>query len=68
MKTFGAAGRARAGTAMTLILGMGGAMALRLIEAGYRLVVCDPDAARLSPLTARGAVAAATPREVADQA
>lgn len=47
---------------------MGGAMALRLAEAGYPLVVCDPDAARLSPLTARGAIAAATPRAVADRA
>jgi 3-hydroxyisobutyrate dehydrogenase-like beta-hydroxyacid dehydrogenase len=47
---------------------MGGAMALRLAEAGYPLVVCDPDATRLAPLTARGAIAAATPRAVADQA
>jgi 3-hydroxyisobutyrate dehydrogenase-like beta-hydroxyacid dehydrogenase len=47
---------------------MGGAMALRLAEAGYSLVVCDPDATRLEPLLAKGAVAAATPREVADQA
>jgi 3-hydroxyisobutyrate dehydrogenase-like beta-hydroxyacid dehydrogenase len=47
---------------------MGGAMALRLAEAGYPLVVCDPDAARLSPLTTKGAIAAATPREVADRA
>ena len=47
---------------------MGGAMALRLVEAGYPLVVCDPDAARLSPLIAKGAVAAASAREVADRA
>ncbi|MGV3635130.1 MAG: NAD(P)-dependent oxidoreductase [Pseudorhodoplanes sp.] len=47
---------------------MGGAMALRLAEAGYPLVVCDPDAARLAPLTAKGAIAVATPREVADRA
>jgi 3-hydroxyisobutyrate dehydrogenase-like beta-hydroxyacid dehydrogenase len=47
---------------------MGGAMALRLAEAGYPLVVCDPDASQLAPLIARGASAAATPREVADRA
>jgi 3-hydroxyisobutyrate dehydrogenase-like beta-hydroxyacid dehydrogenase len=47
---------------------MGGAMALRLAEAGYPLVVCDPDTARLAPLTAKGAIAVATPREVADRA
>lgn len=47
---------------------MGGAMALRLAEAGFPLVVCDPDAARLVPLTDKGAFAAATPREVADRA
>ena len=47
---------------------MGGAMALRLAEAGYPLVVCDPDATRLSALTAKGATAVATPRAVADQA
>lgn len=47
---------------------MGGAMALRLAEAGYSLVVCDPDATRLEALLAKGATAAATPREVADRA
>ena len=47
---------------------MGGAMALRLAEAGYPLVVCDPKAARLAPLISKGAVAAATPRDVADRA
>lgn len=47
---------------------MGGAMALRLIEGGYSLVVCDPDAAVLAPLVAKGAIAVATPREVADRA
>ena len=47
---------------------MGGAMALRLVEAGYPLVVCDPDATRLEALTAKGAAAAATPRDVADRA
>lgn len=47
---------------------MGGAMALRLVEAGYPLVVYDPDATRLAPLAAKGAIIAATPREVADRA
>ncbi len=47
---------------------MGGAMALRLAQSGYPLVVCDPDAATLAPLIAQGAIAVATPREVADQA
>jgi 3-hydroxyisobutyrate dehydrogenase-like beta-hydroxyacid dehydrogenase len=47
---------------------MGGAMALRLAEAGYPLVVSDPDTARLAPLIANGAIAVATPREVADRA
>jgi 3-hydroxyisobutyrate dehydrogenase-like beta-hydroxyacid dehydrogenase len=47
---------------------MGGAMALRLAEAGYPLVVCDPDASRLAPLLAKGATAASTPHEVADRA
>ncbi|MGD9922945.1 MAG: NAD(P)-dependent oxidoreductase [Pseudorhodoplanes sp.] len=47
---------------------MGGAMALRLVEAGYPLVVCDPDAAALAPLIEKGATAFETPREVADRA
>jgi 3-hydroxyisobutyrate dehydrogenase-like beta-hydroxyacid dehydrogenase len=47
---------------------MGGAMALRLIEGGYSLVVSDPDTTRLEALTAKGAIAVATPREVADRA
>jgi len=47
---------------------MGGAMALRLAEAGYPLIICDPDASRTAPLTAKGAVAVATPRDVADRA
>ena len=47
---------------------MGGAMALRLIEGGYSLVICDPDTAVLEPLIAKGAITAATPREVADRA
>lgn len=47
---------------------MGGAMALRLIEGGYPLVVCDPDRARVAALVAKGATAAASPREIADRA
>lgn len=47
---------------------MGGAMALRLIEGGYSVVVCDPDASRVAALVAKGTTAAATPREVADRA
>lgn len=47
---------------------MGGPMAMRLLDAGYRLVVCDPVAAATAPLVARGAILADTPRAVADQA
>jgi 3-hydroxyisobutyrate dehydrogenase-like beta-hydroxyacid dehydrogenase len=47
---------------------MGGAMAMRLADARYPLTVCDPDAARLEPLVAKGAVPVGTPREVADRA
>jgi len=47
---------------------MGGAMAERLLISGFALVICDPDDKRLLPLTDRGAVAVATPREVADRA
>ena len=44
---------------------MGGPMALNLVGHGFSLVVCDIDSARLSPLRARGAAVAASPREVA---
>jgi 3-hydroxyisobutyrate dehydrogenase-like beta-hydroxyacid dehydrogenase len=47
---------------------MGGAMALRLIEGGYPLVVCDRDASRVAALVAKGAIAASSPRAVADRA
>lgn len=47
---------------------MGGAMALRLIEKGHALIVTDLDPQVLEPLVARGAMAAADAREVADQA
>ena len=43
---------------------LGGAIALRLLDEGYRLVVHDIDRAKLQPLVERGAVAAATPAEV----
>ncbi|MCK8787668.1 NAD(P)-dependent oxidoreductase [Roseomonas sp. NAR14] len=47
---------------------MGGRMAARLIEAGYRLVVCDRSEAAVAALVACGASRAATPMEVADRA
>ncbi len=47
---------------------MGGAMAERLLDSGFPLAICDPDLERLRPLTDRGAIAVATPREVADRA
>lgn len=47
---------------------MGGPMAMRLLDAGYRLVICDPVAAATAPLVARGAILAASPKAVADQA
>jgi 3-hydroxyisobutyrate dehydrogenase-like beta-hydroxyacid dehydrogenase len=47
---------------------MGGGMALRLLDAGRRLVVHDASPEALRPLLERGATAAASPREVADAA
>lgn len=47
---------------------MGGPMAMRLLDAGYRLVVCDRVAAATAPLVARGAILADSPKAVADQA
>jgi 3-hydroxyisobutyrate dehydrogenase-like beta-hydroxyacid dehydrogenase len=47
---------------------MGKPMALRLIDAGYRLVVAEPSAAARDELTNRGATACTTPRQVADAA
>ncbi|WP_419898668.1 NAD(P)-dependent oxidoreductase [Roseomonas sp. USHLN139] len=47
---------------------MGSRMALRLLEAGYSLVVCDRVEASVAPLVAAGARRAETPREVADLA
>lgn len=47
---------------------MGGAMAMRLLEAGHPMVVLDTSPAAVAPLVARGARAASSPREVADAA
>ncbi|HWK97027.1 MAG TPA: NAD(P)-dependent oxidoreductase [Pseudolabrys sp.] len=47
---------------------MGGAMAKRLIDNGYELVVLDRNPAVLKPLAEQGAIIAATPREVGDRA
>ena len=44
---------------------MGGAMARNLVRKGHRLVVADIQSAAVDALTAAGATAAATPREVA---
>lgn len=44
---------------------MGGAIALRLLRAGYPLTVLDLDEAKTTPLIREGAVAARSPREVA---
>jgi 3-hydroxyisobutyrate dehydrogenase-like beta-hydroxyacid dehydrogenase len=45
---------------------MGFHMARRLVEAGHRLVVFDNRREAIEPLTALGAQAAASPRELAD--
>lgn len=47
---------------------MGRAMAMRLLDAGFPLVVCDPNPANVAPLRERGATIAATPRDIADAA
>jgi len=47
---------------------MGSGMAHRLIEAGFDVAVCDPDAAATAPLAAAGAKVAPNPRSVADAA
>ena len=46
---------------------MGGAIALRLLRAGYRLTVLDLDNEKMNPLIEAGAGAAATPKEIAEQ-
>jgi 2-hydroxy-3-oxopropionate reductase len=40
----------------------------RLLDAGYELTICDANEQALTPLLAKGAVRAATPKDVADQA
>jgi 3-hydroxyisobutyrate dehydrogenase-like beta-hydroxyacid dehydrogenase len=44
---------------------MGGRMARRILEAGYSLTICDTSDAVLRPLLERGAVSAASAKEVA---
>jgi 3-hydroxyisobutyrate dehydrogenase-like beta-hydroxyacid dehydrogenase len=46
---------------------MGGAIALRLLRAGYPLTVLDLDADKQKPLVREGASSATTPSEVADR-
>ncbi len=46
---------------------MGGAIALRLLRAGYPLTVLDLDADKIKPLVREGAGSATTPVEVADR-
>ena len=46
---------------------MGGAIALRLLRAGYPLTVLDLDGDKQKPLVREGASSATTPGEVADQ-
>jgi 2-hydroxy-3-oxopropionate reductase len=47
---------------------MGGPIAGRLLDAGYELIICDPNEKALTPLLSKGAVRANTPKDVADQA
>src|SRR5262245_6576855 len=46
---------------------MGGAIALRLLRAGYPVTVLDLDADKLKPLVREGASSAATPKEVGER-
>ena len=46
---------------------MGGAIALRLLRAGYPLTILDLDADKMAGLIKEGATSAATPREVAER-
>lgn len=46
---------------------MGGAIALRLLRAGYPLTVLDLDNEKMNPLIEAGAGTAATPKEIAEQ-
>lgn len=47
---------------------MGGPMCLRLLQAGFDVTVCEPDARRAQAAADAGALVRATPREVADRA
>jgi 3-hydroxyisobutyrate dehydrogenase len=47
---------------------MGGRMARRLLEAGHRVVVCDPEPAAVAAAVARGAEPARTPGDAATRA
>jgi 3-hydroxyisobutyrate dehydrogenase-like beta-hydroxyacid dehydrogenase len=47
---------------------MGGAMAVRLLESGVSLIVCDRNPEVVAPLRERGALVADSPRAVADTA
>lgn len=46
---------------------MGGAIALRLLQAGYPMTVLDLDDEKMKPLVRAGASVAATPKEVAEK-
>jgi len=46
---------------------MGGAIALRLLRAGYPMTVLDLDKDKMTPLLKEGALAASSPKEVAQQ-
>lgn len=47
---------------------MGGPMVLRLLDAGFEMVVCDTRAEAMEPAIAKGAVGATSPAEVANRA
>ncbi len=47
---------------------MGGAIALRLLRAGYRMTVCDLDNQKMAPLLKEGASRASSPKEIARKA
>jgi len=46
---------------------MGGAIALRLLRAGFPLTILDLDTGKMAALISEGAIRAATPREVAER-
>ena len=45
---------------------MGGPMAMRLLDAGYALTICDVSESAVAPFVAKGATRVETPKEVAD--